>query len=48
MPIRAIIIMLVAAVILAVCYRDPIYKWYKNSIVKNKPDEESEEKEKKD
>lgn len=50
MPFRAILIMLVVAVVLAVCYREPIYHWIMDNIVKNqkeeteeKPDEESEE-----
>lgn len=53
MPIRAIVIMLVVAVVFAVCYRDQIYKWFKNAVSEKQSeehaDEESEEeKEKKD
>lgn len=43
MPIRAIVIMLVAAVVLATCYREPIYKWFKESMNKSQPDKENEE-----
>lgn len=48
MPVRAIIIMFVFAVVFAVFYRDQIYKWFKESVCKTrteeeKPDDESEE-----
>ncbi len=42
MPFRAILIMLVAAVVLAVCYREPIYRWFMSSIVKNRTEETKE------
>lgn len=34
MPWRAIVILLVVAIVLAVCYREPIYRWFKNNIKK--------------
>lgn len=34
MPWRAIVILLVAAIVLAVCYRESIYRWFKNNIKK--------------
>ena len=50
MPIRAIVIMLVIAVVLAVCYRDQIYKWFKENLGKNQQEntdaKSEEEKEK--
>lgn len=39
MPIRAIVILLVAAVIIALCFRNEIYGWYKQ--VTEKKDEEN-------
>ena len=44
MPIRAIVIMFVAAVVLAVCYRDQIYKWVTENIGKNRHEESRDEK----
>ena len=46
MPVRAILIMFVVAVVVAVCYREPIYRWIKGtfSSKENKADEESEDK----
>lgn len=41
MPIRAVIIMFVVAVVMAICYRDPIYKWFKENLSKNQPEEEN-------
>lgn len=34
MPIRAIVIMLVIAVVIAICYREPIYNWFKKTFKK--------------
>ena len=34
MPIRAIVILLVAAVIVALCFRNEIYGWYKQETKK--------------
>lgn len=34
MPIRAIVIFLVAAVIVALCFRNEIYGWYKQATKK--------------
>lgn len=45
MPIRAILIMFVVAVVVAVCYREPIYRWIKGTFSsKDKADKESEDK----
>lgn len=43
MPIRLIVIMFVAAVILAVCYKDQIYNWVKSQTRKENTGEKSEE-----
>jgi len=34
MPIRAIVILAVIAVVLALCFKDEIYRWYKTNIKK--------------
>lgn len=34
MPIRMIIILVVVIVILAICFKDPIYDWYKTNFKK--------------
>ena len=44
MPIRAIVIMFVAAVVIAVCYRDQIYKWVTENIGKGRREERKDEK----
>jgi len=34
MPIRAIVILAVIAVVLALCFKDEIYRWYKTNLKK--------------
>lgn len=34
MPIRAVIILVVLAAVLALCFKDEIYRWFKNNIKK--------------
>ena len=48
MPIRAIVIMFVAAVVFAACYREPIYKWFKESMSKSQSENKETPKEEKE
>lgn len=41
MPIRAIIIMLVVAVVIAACYREQIYEWVKQNTAEKKQEQEN-------
>ena len=45
MPIRAVIIMFVIAVVFAVFYREQIYKWLKDNL--GKPQQENKDKDEK-
>lgn len=45
MPIRAVIIMFVVAVVFAVFYRDQIYKWVKENIGNSQKKEDHADKE---
>ena len=49
MPIRAIIIFVVGVVILAICFKDPIYDWFKGTFKNSNNDENvNDDKEKKE
>lgn len=43
MPIRAIVIFLVVAVIVALCFRNEIYEWYKQ-VTEKKDEEDTDDK----
>ena len=34
MPIRAIVVLIVVAIVVAICYREPIYNWVKKNFKK--------------
>jgi len=42
MTIRVVVILFVAAIILAVFYHDPIYRWIKDNLINDKKNDQDE------